>query len=286
MAAKAIWKGSLSFGLVTFPISVYKATDDPDSGTAMKELHGVCKHPAGRKHHCEFCKIDILASDIVKGVPLDKDTFVVITPEELDTIRPETSAILHVDSFAPAADVDPIYIRSTHFMTADGKVGYEPYALLAAALIEQSQVAQGRWTIYGREQNVIVRPLNGGLVIHMIRTVTEVRSMDALPNYQAPGAVPLNPAALKMLSQFMGSMTAEFDATEYEDTFAADFKTLVAKKIAGETIASAPGVPAPLPANDLMTMLKASLVKPPAPSKKVVKTPAAPKAKAKKAKAS
>lgn len=258
MSARAIWKGTLSFGLATLPVKVYKATDDPGDATATRMLHNDCKTPIHQHLHCDKCNKDIGYGDTVKGVDNGDGTFVVLSKDELDSIKPESSDVVALTSFVKAADIDSIYVRDTYYVTPDGKAGQDAYALLVG-LCAEGFAGQGSWTIHGREHNVIVRPVDGTLMVQTMRTVNEVRSADQLPGYVAPGAVVVSKGMMDIGRQLRDAMAGTFDATEYEDSYADEFKKLVAAKKSG-AVAVAPALKkVPAATGDLMAALQASL---------------------------
>src|SRR5579885_42017 len=162
MSARAIWKGTLSFGLATMPVKVYKATDDPGDATATRMLHKDCNTPINQKYHCEKCAKDLGYHDTHKGVDNGDGTFVVLTKDELDSIKPESSDVVARTSFVPASSINSIYVRDTYYVTPDGKAAQDAYALLVS-LCAEGFAGQGSWTYSGREHNVIVRPFEGTL---------------------------------------------------------------------------------------------------------------------------
>jgi DNA end-binding protein Ku len=283
MAARSVWTGTLSFGLVSFGVKAYKATDEPNAETSLRQLHRSCNHPINQVTRCLHCNTDVPYSDIAKGFENPDKTFTVLSKDELDSIKPATADVIAIETFVPADSIDPLYIDASYFLAPE-KGQAEAYALIHAAMVEKGKVAQSRLTIYGREHIVILRPLGSGFVLQLMRSKNEVRDMSVLPTYVAPGAVVLNPAMLALAGQVVDTYTGTFDVTEYEDAYVKDFKSLVASKQSGTPLA--PKTAAPVaPKTDLMAALKASLSANAAKSTKtpVVKATVAPKAKKAKA---
>ncbi len=284
MAARSVWTGTLSLGIVNVGVKMYKATDEPNSETGLRQLHATCNHPINEKKFCFHCNADVAATDLAKGFPNADGTFTVLTKEDIDSIKPDTADVIAVETFVDADRIDPLYIDKSYFLAPD-KGQQEAYVLLHAAMVEKHKVAQSRLSIYGREHIVIIRPLGAGFVLQLMRSKNEVRALDALPTYVAPGAVAVNPAMLVIANQLVDSYSGDFDVTEYEDGYVKDFKALIASKQTGTVLASKTAAPV-APKTDLMSALKASLN---ASAAKAVKTPVVVKAtkvtKAKKAKA-
>jgi DNA end-binding protein Ku len=283
MAARSIWKGNLSFGLVSFPVKLYKATDDANTETAMRMLHGVCNHPINEKKVCAHCATDVAYGDVVKGVEQADGTFVVLTKDELDSIKPATGESIAIEHFIDANSIDPLYVDASYFLAPD-KGAAEGFATMHLAMRDKGAAGQARFTIYGRERIVTLRPLAGGFVLQLMRSKEQVRDIAVLPTYIAPGAVTVNPDMLALAGQVIDGMRAGApDYTDYEDSYVAEFKALVNAKATGAALPVKASAPAPK-AVDLMAALKASLAKgATAPTKAVKAAKPVKPAKAKKA---
>lgn len=273
MSVRSIWTGTLSFGLVSFGVKAYKATDEPNAETSMRQLHNACAHPINQKtvcFHCDPAGATVPYSDIVKGVEQD-GAFIVLSKEELDSIKPESSESIAVEAFIDAVSIDPLYVANSYFLAAE-KGQQEAFVLMQAAMVEKGKVAQARMTIYGREHIVTIRPMGSGLVLQLMRSKNEVREMDNLPTYIAPGAVAVKPEMLALANGVVDMLsTAAPDYTEYEDAYVTDFKALVASKASGVAL-PVKVVKASAPKGDLMAALKASLAAAAVPTKKVKAT--------------
>lgn len=284
MSAHAIWTGRLSVGLVTVGVKAYKSCDEPDAETSLRQLHNACSTPINQKRHCEKCNVEIPYADIVKGYENPDGSFVVLTADELKAIKAPSTDTIAVTEFVPVADIDPIYVSATYYLTPD-KGQTNGYATLAAAMTKKRVAAQGRLSIYGREHNVTVRPFGAGLVLQLMRTVTEIRDARELPNAIAPGAVTVDPAQVKLAEQLLDMYAGKFDATDYEDEYLKAFKALVDAKKQGAVPFVAPAAKVAPATPDLMSALKASLdaasrTKAPKVAKKPVEKTAAKKRKA------
>jgi DNA end-binding protein Ku len=269
MSVRSIWSGTLSFGLVSFGVRAYKATDEATAETSMHQYHGACSHIVNQKLFCSHCNTDVAYSNIVKGVEVG-DKIVTLTKDELDAIKPDTAESITVEGFIPADSIDPLYVDASYFLAPENRQA-EAFVLMHAAMVEQKKAAQARITIYGRERIVTIRTAGSGLVLQLMRSKNEVRDMSEIPTYVAPGAVTVKPEMLALANQVIGSMTVTVpDYTEYEDGYAADWKALVASKVNG-TALPVKATKTVAPAGDLMSALKASLAKTPVKATKKVK---------------
>lgn len=286
MSARSIWKGMLSVGLVSVPVKLYKATDDRDEETAMRQLHGTCSTPINQFMRCMTCNVDVPYADIVKGVEQAKGVFVVLSKDEIASIRAKTTDHIAVEAFVPLAQVlNPLWVETSYYLTPDGQAGRLSFVTVREAMVSQNRAMQGLLTIHGRERVVTIVPsAGGGLTLQTMRTKSLVRDKQELPNFVAEGAQSVEREHLKLAEQLVKSMTADFDPTDYEDGYAESFRTLVAAKAAGTPMVNlTPNVT--VPTADLMQALRASLTATaPKTQKKVKALPVKAVAKAKPAK--
>ncbi len=283
MAARSIWTGTLSFGLVSFGVKAYKATDEPNAETGMHQYHGACSHAVNQKTVCLHCNTDVAYADIVKGIEIGGKV-VTLTKDELDAIKPETADRIAVEGFIPVDSIDPLYVDASYFLAPE-QGQQEAFVLMHTAMVEQSAAAQARLTIYGRERIVTIRTAGSGLVLQLMRSKNEVRDISDLPTYVAPGAVVVKPDMLALANQVVKSLMVPVpDYTEYEDSYVSDWKALVASKVSG-TALPVKAAKASAPVADLMAALKASLAAAPVKATKTAKAEPVKAVKVSKAKA-
>lgn len=274
MAARSIWKGALSVGLVQVGVAAYKATDDATDATRKKWLHAGCLTPIGQKKTCVTCGVAELAlSDIVDGVEQADGRFVLVTKDEIAAIKAPSSDTIAVEAFVPAADIDAIYIASTYYVGPSTPT--PAFALLREAMRARGVVMTGRVSLYGREHQVALRPLGQVLAMHLLRTDEDVRATEEIPGF-ANLSAPVDPAQLALADQLLALYAGTFDPMAYEDQYVKAFHALVAAKAAGTPVPVVPTTAQPAPM-DVMEALKRSLAAVPAT---VVKIPKATKAKA------
>lgn len=273
MSARSIWAGTLSIGLVNVPVKAYKATDEKEDALKMRLLHRGCSKTVNQTMHCSTCNKSVDWADIVKGVAQEDGTFVPLTKEELDTIRPEKSDAIVVERFVPKEQVvDSLWIETTYYLVPDGKAALSGFATMLAAMEKTGRAAQGMLTIYGREHVVSILPSGSILKLQLMRTKALVRDSSELPNYVAPNAIKVDATQLKLAEQLVASLADDFDPTDYEDSYVEDFEKLVAAKKAGTAAPSKAAKTAPAASGDLMSALKASLdTKLPKVAKKALK---------------
>jgi len=272
MSARAVWKGSLSVGLVTVPVAAYKATDEGAGGARTTWLHAACHTPINQHKVCACCAakpdapadVHNLSMDaIVNGVKDADGTFVVISKEDLAGIKVPSCDTIAVEAFVPVADIDPVYVAATYYLgpalAKQAAVVPAGYALLRDAMRASGVAMTGRVSLYGKEHPVAVRPFGPVLALDLLRTVEEVRALDGLPSAEAAEPT-LAADQLGLMQQLIGMYAGTFDPAAYEDGYAKAFAALVARKRAGAEPVAEVAAPAPVAAPvDVMAALAASL---------------------------
>lgn len=259
MSAHSVWKGNLAFSLVNIPVKLYKATDEKGKTTSCRTLHSKCKNPINEKTICVHCNVDVPANELVKGFPNTDGTFTILTKEDIDGIKPETSDAIAIDATVPLSEVsDPLWVENSYFLVPDGRSATEAFATVRQGLIDTKRALQGRLTIYGREQSVVIVPSDHGFIVRLFRTKSLVRDASELPGAFEPKAVPVSTEKVKLVTQLINSMLAPFDPTDYEDAYEQDFLTLASSKKSGTALAPKAQKVAS-DAADLLSALKASL---------------------------
>jgi DNA end-binding protein Ku len=260
MSARSIWKGVLNFSLVSVPVKLYKATDEKGKETSCRTLHAACNHPINEKTICTHCNTDVAAGDTVKGVVGPDGAFIVLTKDEIDGIKAQSSDTLAIETFVPLAEAsDPLWVENSYYLTPDGKAATKAFATLRAGLLETQTAGQARITINGREQSALVVPNANGLTVRLMRSKSLVRDASELPAAFEPSAVTVDPAEAALLKQIIGTLSAPFDKNDYEDGYVKAFKALVESKTTGVPVAATTTATVQAAGADLMAALKASL---------------------------
>jgi DNA end-binding protein Ku len=285
--ARAIWSGSLSFGLVNVPVGLFSATHD-------KTIH-FNQFEAGTSDRIRYKKVnertgrEVDNAKIVKGFNLGDGEYVLLSDEELGAADPERSRMISIVDFVDAADIDPIYYRGGYYLAPQGEGARRAYALLREAMERENKVAIASLVMRNKEYLVSIRPAprDGVLVLQTMYFADEVRTpREELPNL--PDEEVFSDRELAIAGQLIDAMTAPFQADQYRDTHRERVEELVASKHEGREIVLEAPPPAPKVV-DLMAALEASVkAAGGAPEKTARTTKAAgrPKAAAKSAKSS
>src|SRR4051794_19046306 len=250
---RSIWKGAISFGLVTIPVKLYSATEQRDVA-----FHQVHREDAGRIRYKRVCTKDgeeIPYSDIAKGYELPTGEMVVLTDEDFENVPVSTSRRIDVLQFAPMEQVDAIYFNKTYYLEPEAQ-GTKPYVLLRDALESSGKVAVVKIALRQRESLATLRVRDGVFVLETMLWPDEVRETEFK---FLDEDVDLRPQELKMASSLIESMEGDFDATEYTDAYREAVQEIIEAKIEGkEVVAQEPEEAAPA-ASDLLSALRASV---------------------------
>ncbi len=224
---QAIWKGTISFGLVTIPIKVYSATEERN--ISFRQVH---EADGGRIRYKRVCEVDgeeVPYSDIGKAYELPDGRLVVLTNEDFGELPLPTAKSIEVLEFVPAEQIDPLYFSKAYYLAADG-VGAKPYVLLRDALTKTGQCALVKVAIRTRETLALLREKDGALVLQTMLWPDEVRDSGfAVPD----DSVSIRSQEVGMAESYISTLTAEFDPARYSSDYREALEKLVQAKAAG-----------------------------------------------------
>lgn len=271
--AASVWKGYLTFGLISVPIRLHSAARS--ESMHFNQLHSVCHTRIKQPQFCPTCQKQVARTEIVKGYEYEKDQYVLIEEEEIKKIAPPSARTMEIQEFVELKDVDPLYYETSYFLVPEDP-GRKAYQLLVQTMEESGRAAIAKVAMHQREHVVIVRPRAHGLTLHTMYYADEVRD---LPEYGSTTDVVVKPEEVKLAKQLVDSLTGSFDPERYRDEYQARLKGLVDDKLQGREVASAPEAPL-APVIDMMEALKKSLAarEASAPKKPPVRAEAAPAA--------
>jgi DNA end-binding protein Ku len=255
---RSIWSGAISFGLVNVPIKLYSAVSKKT--VRFHQLHGDSGTRIQQRRVDPSTGEEVAYEDIVKGYEIGKDRYVVITPDELDSLDPEKTRTIEIEDFVEESEIDPIYYDHPYYL-APATGAEKPYRLLLDAMAQAGRVAIARVVIRNKEQLVAIRPSDDVLTMSTMNFADEVVSPDSIDEIAAEedGKAKATKRELDMAEQLIDSLTSDFDPGKYHDTYRERVLDLIERKAAGEEIAVAPEAPEPAPVPDLMAALEASL---------------------------
>jgi DNA end-binding protein Ku len=254
MSARPFASGMISFGLVTIPVKLY-STGESAAGIQFNMLHKKCRSRLKQQYVCPIDNEVVGRDEMVKGYEYSKGQYVLFTEEELKALSPEPTNAVEITEFVPLEQVDPIYYEKSYYVGPD-KGGDRPYRLLAEAMKQTSRAALARYVARGKDQFVLLRPFDGGLIMQQLRYSDELRPFSEVP----VGAADLKEPELKLAVQLIEQIaTDEFRPEAYEDTQRQQVRSLIERKVQGEEITAAPVAAPKAQVIDLMAALKASL---------------------------
>jgi DNA end-binding protein Ku len=231
---RAIWKGAVSFGLVSIPVKLYTATEEKDVS-----FHQVHREDGGRIRYKRVCQVDgeeVAYADIAKGYELPSGETVVLTDDDLADLPLTSSRVVDVLSFVPLEQVDPIYFAKSYYLEPD-KTATKPYVLLRDALLQADSVALVKVAIRTRESLATLRVRDNVLVLETMVWPDEVRTPDFA---FLDDDVTVRPQELAMAESLIESMTADFDPGQYHDEYREALEQVIEAKIEGREVVEQP----------------------------------------------
>jgi DNA end-binding protein Ku len=254
MAARATWKGFLKISLVNIPIKVFPATES-SAAISFNQLHGECQTRIQQKRWCPHCSREVPITEIVKGHEFEKGRYVVLSDEDFDKVRPESTRVIDLVQFADDSAIDPIYIDRSYYLAPDGPMAADAFAVIREGM--RGKVGVGKLALYGREYLVAIRPQQRGIVMYTLHHAAEIRSLDAIEELNAVSDS-VKPEEMKLARQVIGTFEGPLDLQDYKDEYREGLQRIIDAKIAGEeVVASAADAPAKVV--NLMEALKKSL---------------------------
>ncbi len=224
---QAIWKGTISFGMVTIPVKVYSATENRD--VSFRQVHA---EDGGRIRYRRVCEIDgqeVPYSDIAKGYEMPDGRMVVLDADDFAQLPLPTAKTIEVLEFVPIDQVDPLYYAKAYYLSADN-VGNKPYVLLRDALTTSGQVALVKVAIRNRESLALLREREGALVLQTMLWPDEVRdSSFAVPE----DSVEIRPQERSMAQSYIATLEGDFEPERYSDDYRVALEELVEAKASG-----------------------------------------------------
>jgi DNA end-binding protein Ku len=256
MPPHSLGSGTISFGLVSIPVKMYTAASP--AGVSFNQLHAKC---GSRLRQQMFCPVDnevVDRSQIVKGYEFQKDQYVRFTDEEIKSLEGEASRVIDIAEFVPLSSVDPIYFEKTYYLGPD-KGGEKPYRLLADAMAKTEQVALAKFVMRGKESLVLIRPAQGGLMLHTMYFADEVRNFGEISKGES---ATLKEGEMGLALRLIEDLThAEFKPEQYQDDYRQRVLDLVNLKVEGKEVTMAAPETHRAQVIDLMDALKQSLAK-------------------------
>jgi DNA end-binding protein Ku len=253
-----MWSGAISFGLVNVPIKLYSAVSKKT--VRFHQLNSETGSRISQKRVDATTGEEVPYENLVKGYELTRDQYVVITPEELQTLEAEKSRTIDIEDFVDLAEIDPIFYDHPYYLVPD-KGAAKAYGLLLNAMQESGRVAIARVVLRSKEQLVAIRPDKDGRLLMMETMIfaDEVVPKDDLEGLPEAEELKVSEREVKMAQALIESLATDFEPERYKDEYREKVLELIEAKADGQEIATAPEAPAPTEVPDLMAALEASL---------------------------
>jgi DNA end-binding protein Ku len=251
--ATSVWKGYLTFGLISIPIRLFSAARTERIG--LNQLHNVCKTRIRMPLYCPQCERQVPRNEIVKGYEYEKDQYVLFDEAELDKIEPQSARAMEILEFVKVAEIDPLYFDASYYVTPEDE-GKKAYQLLLEAMEESEYAAIAKLSMHQREHIVVVRPRANGMTLHTMYYTNEIRQVAEYG--QTDKSAEPKPQEKKLAEQLIESLAAKFEPEKYKDQYMESMRSMIEAKQQGLEIAEAPH-PKLAPVIDLMEALKKSI---------------------------
>lgn len=251
MAARAIWTGVITFGMVSIPVKLYSATENKD--ISFNQLHRDCKGRIKQQLFCPTCDRKIEYDEIEKGYEYGKDQYVVISKDDLEKLPVPNKNVVEVTSFIKQEEIDPIYYDKNYYIEPD-QAAKKPFALFMHAMKEKDVVAVASIALRSKQRLCALRLMDGTLMLNTLLYPDEIRVQrgTALPDVQ------LSDKEMAMANSLIDLMTSDFEPAQLKDTYREALLSTIEAKLEGKEVVEAPSAPSSNVV-DLMDALKASM---------------------------
>ena len=249
--AASVWKGHLTFGLVSFPVRLFSAARS--ESISFNLLH---KPDHSRIRQVTYCQAEdkpVERGDLVKGYEYEKGHYVVIEDEDIKKVAPKTAKVMEILEFVKADQVDPVYLESSYYVAPD-EGGEKPYALLFEAIKQSKYYALAKVAMHNREHIIILRPGSKGILLHTMYYQDEIRQVE---EFRTDTSL-VKDKELDMAKMLISSLEADFEPQKYHDTYRDNLQQMIEAKIEGKRVVETPE-PKVAPVIDIMEALKRSL---------------------------
>ena len=250
--ASTVWKGHLTFGLVSLPIKLFSAARSET--VSFNQLH---KSDHSRVKQVLYCQAEdkpVPRSELVKGYEYEKDKYVVLDDEDVKKAAPPSAKTMEILEFVKTDEVDPVYMESSYYVAPD-EAGEKPYSLLFEGLKRTGYVALAKVAMHSREHIVILRPGQKGIILHTMYYADEVRKVE---EFRTDSTL-IKDKEVDLAKMLIESLAAPFEPEKYKDSYRENLMEMIKAKVEGKELVEAPTTEKLAPVVDIMEALKMSL---------------------------
>src|SRR5499426_1716631 len=226
MPPRPTWKGFLKVSLVNIPVKVFPATESADA-ISFNQLHGECQTRIQQKRWCPHCEREVPNTELVKGYEFEKGRYVVVSDEDIQKVRVESTRVINLVQFADDSEIDPIYVDRAYYLAPDGPMAAEAFAVMREGMAGKAGI--GKVALYGREYLVAIKPQKKGLVMYTLHHDAEIRSIDQIDELgSAPSKV--KPEEMKLAKQVIQTFHGELNLKDYKDEYREGLREIINAK--------------------------------------------------------
>lgn len=258
--ASTIWKGHITFGLVSLPVKLVAAARSET--ISFNQLHQTDHSRVKQVLYCQAEDKPVARTELVKGYEYEKGHYVVIEEEDLKKLQPKTARTMEILEFVQNSELDPVLLESSYYVQPD-EAGEKPYTLLFEAMRKSGYSAIAKLTMHNREHVVIVRTGQNGIILHTMYYRDEVRAMEEF----RVNTDLISDKELKMAETLIEALASPFEHEKYQDRYRESVQKMIEAKVEGKEVVATPQEQELAPVVDIMEALKSSLAglkKPPA----------------------
>src|SRR5256712_8282836 len=223
MAARPTWKGFLKVSLVTIQVKVFPATES-SATISFNQLHAECQTRIQQKRWCPHCEREVANTELAKGYEFEKGRYVIVSDEDIQKVRVESTRVIDLVQFTEDTSIDPIYVDRAYYLAPDGPMAADAFAVMREGMAGQAGI--GKVALYGREYLVAVRPQKKGLVMYTLHHDAEIRSIDQIDELSSvPSKV--KPEAMKVAKQVVQIFQGELNLKDYHDEYMEGLRKII-----------------------------------------------------------
>ena len=257
MAARPIWRGHLRLALVSCPVALYNARHDR-AGISFNLINPETGNRIRMITQDAETGDELERRSLVKGYEFRKGKYLLLSDDDLDSVKVESSSMMTIEKFVDTASIDPVYYNSAYYLVPDGDAGKDVYAVLREAIAKTAKTALSRVVIAQRERTIALRPMGEGLMAHTLYEDRDLNSSDEL--FAGVSGIKIDPEMVQLATLLVQRQSGKYDSGDLEDRYETRLRALINSKLKGEGIeASEPEEPVRTNVVDLMVALKKSL---------------------------
>ena len=264
--ASTVWKGHLTFGLVSLPVKLYSAARSET--VSFNQLH---KSDHSRIKNVVYCQAEdkpVPRAELVKGYEYEKDKYVVVDDEDIKKVAPRTAKTMEILEFVKASEVDAVFFESSYYVAPDD-AGEKPYALLFEALRRSDYLALAKIAMHNREHIVLLRPGKHGLLMHTMYYTDEIRQVE---EFRTDTSL-VKEKELELAMSLIDNLTGAFEPEKYKDTYRENLRALITAKVEGKETVEPPAPTHLAPVIDILEALKMSIAEAKKPARSTTGRP-------------